>query len=392
MASPDFTPYVDLTLFDLTAQSIYQESVEYAKTAFPEFNPRPGTVENALLESSALQASTLVTAINRLPDSLMQGLLALMGFARISATPSLAVVEFEVTINTGVTISAGTVVSYDVFDGDGVLTQYLYETTQDLEIASGNTSGTVSVQAVTPSEYPDVPIGSSLTLISTSPYILTVSLDSLSTVGANAETDTEYFNRAVKFLASLNASLTTSSQMTNYIATVYPTVAKFKVYDLTDNDDMDFDTADAPGFVTVALCDENGDPIASPQKTIIQNDLSGKTVAGLTVELYDMESFAVDVEVSVVAEDNYSTATVSTAVSSAIESYLSVLGWNWLESVDAKYLTAIASRVAGVKYVDSVECSLPTATPLASEDGVSIDILQKGAIPIGSCTTTAVAG
>jgi hypothetical protein len=392
MATPDFTPYVDLTLFDKTAQTIYDESVEYAKTAFPEFNPRPGTTENAILEASSVQTESLITAINRLPNSLMQGLLSLMGFDRISATPSQANITFEVTINTGVTIAAGTVVSFDVFDSDGVLTQYLYETSEDLEIASGNTSGTVSATAVTPSQYPDIPAASTLTLISTSPFILTVTMGSVSTVGTDAETDTDYFNRAVRFLASLNASLVTASQMTNYISTAYPTVARFKVYDLTDSSDMEFSAADAPGSVTVSLCDSDGNAISSAQKTIIENDLESRIVAGVSVDMHDTQVILVDVTINVVSEPNYSTATVALAVTDAIEAYLSVAGWDWKETVDSKYLSSIASRVPGVRYVDTCVSELAASSSLATESGNNVTILEKGVIPIGNCTTTAVSG
>lgn len=389
MSNPNFRDYVDFTVFDLETTDVYNDAVEYAKTSFPEFTPRVGTIENALLEATSFQTKYMVDAVNRLPDGLMEGLLKLMGFNRISATASEATVEFEVTVSTGVTISAGTVVSYDV-TVDGVLTQYLYETEEDLVIASGNTTGTTTVVAVTPSEYPEIPVGTSLTLVSTSPYILDITLTALASIGKDAETDSEYFSRGATFLASLNNSLVTSSQMTNYIAVTYPTVARFKVYDLTDSADMDFDAASSAGNVTIALCDSVGDAIGTAQKTIIQNDLESRTVAGLNIGLYDMQIFDVDVTAEVVVEPNYSTATVSTAVSAAIESYLSITGWDWREGVDQRRLIALAAKVDGVSYVVSVSCTLPTAVPaLATAAGGDITILEKGAIPIGSCTTTA---
>ena len=387
--NPNFEDYIDFSVYDLTASDVYRNAVEYAQTSFPEFTPRSGTIENALLEATSFQTAYMVNAVNRLPNGLMEGLLRLMGFNRIDATSSQATVEFEVTVSTGVTIAAGTVVSYDV-TVDGILTQYLYETEEDLVIASGNTTGTTSVVAVNPSEYPEIPTGTSLTLVSTSPYILDVTLTSLATVGADEEDDTTYFSRGATFLASLNNSLVTESQMTNYIAVTYPTVARFKVYDLTDSSDMDFSASDVAGEVTVALCDSVGDPIPSAQKTIIQNDLTSRTVAGLSINLYDIQVFAVDVAVSVVAEANYSTATVSLAVSAAIESYLSISGWDWEEGIDIRKLTSIAAKVPGVAYVDTVSSSLPVSVPtLATASAGNITILEKGAIPLGSCTTTA---
>lgn len=468
MPEADFTPYVDLTIFNKTATDLYNDSVEYAKTAFPEFTPRQGTVENAILEAVSVQTESLISTINRLPDSLMEGILKLMGVNRITATASQVTIKFDVTTNSGVTISGGTVVSFDVFGEDGTLTQYFYETTEDLEILSGNTSGTVSAVATDPSLYPTIPVGSALTLISTSPFILSVELASFVSSGSDTELDADYFNRGVRYLASLSTSLATESQVTNYISFTYPNIAKFKVYDLTaskqhkivlsslttnvathttsiahgysvgnsitvsghstaayngtysvtavpsttqfsyakTNADitsavptsgkaelatgMNFSTSDISGFVTIALCDSDGEAVSETQKTIIREDIQSKVVAGLTLGMYDMETFQVAVSASVVAKDGFSTASVGTAVSKAIEDYLSIAGWTWLEDIDQRYLSAIASRVAGVEYVDSISSSLPSATSLATASGGNITILKKGAIPIGECTTTAV--
>jgi hypothetical protein len=468
MASPNFSQYINLTVSDLNVVDIYDDSVEYAQTNLPEFNPRVGTIENAILEATAYQTNNIVTSINRLPDGLMEGVLSLMGFSRIEATQASGTVTIELIINTGSTILSGTTFSFDVYDAEGVLTQYLFETDEDLTIASGSTTGTVSVTASEASQYPDIPVPSALTVVSSTPFILNATLATLSTVGQDTETDTEYFNRGVTYLSSLSSAITTASQMTSYIAVNYPTVSKFKVYDLTEvlenyvtnavlatnvvtlttanahgyaigdsvtvrdmanavyngtytvtgtpttttftyaktnanitsaavtagsvvlATGMLFSTADSGGNVTVSMCDSAGDPISDEQKTIIKEDLSSRVVAGLNINLQDTNTFNVDVVVSIAVEPNYSTSVVGTAVSDAIESYLSVTGWDWAESVDARYLTTIASKVTGVKYVDSVDATLNGATVFASNDSLNVTILEKGAIPIGSCTTTAV--
>jgi hypothetical protein len=83
-------------------------------------------------------------------------------------------------------------------------------------------------------------------------------------------------------------------------------------------------------------------------------------------------------------------------VSEAIEAYLSIAGWDFATSVSALYLTTIASRVTGVKYVSAMDATLSTtlngdSAGLASNDALNVTVLQKGAIPIGDCTTTASA-
>ena len=469
MASPNFTPYIDLTVNNKTITEVYDASVQYAQTALPEFNPRVGTIENALLEAVAHATGSLITTINSLPDGLMEGLIKLMGFSRVEATPSTASVSITLSVNTGATIAAGTVFSYNVFDAEGVLTQYLYETIADLTIASGSTVGAAAVTASNPSAYPDIPVGTELTVVSSTPFILTVTVTSISTVGTDTETDSEYFDRAVTFLGSLSASIATASQLTNYIAVNYPTVSRFKVFDLTQakqNDivnsvltsnvvtlttryahgfsvgdsvtvsdmtnavydgtytvtvvpttttfryaktnaniasavptlgrvvlanGMPYSTANVGGAVTISMCDSVGDPISVAQKLIIKENIESKVVAGLSIYLHDMNLFYVNVAATVVVEPNYSTSDVGTAVSEAIEAYLSVAGWDFATSVSSMYLTTIASRVTGVKYVSAMDATLVSSSDFASNDTLNVTVLQKGAIPIGACTTVATA-
>jgi hypothetical protein len=218
-----------------------------------------------------------------------------------------------------------------------------------------------------------------------------VTLQTLSTIGTDTETDTEYFDRGVRYLASLSTSISTASQMTNYISVNYPTVARFKVYDLTDSFvSMLISASPVAGAVAIALCDSVGDAIPTIQKNIVRDDIRSKAVAGLTVAMYDMQTFNVEVTASISVETNYSTASVSLAVSEAIESYLSIAGWDFATSIDSKYLTTIASKVPGVKYVDSMSVALDGATTEAADAAPNVTLLKKGAIPIGACTTTAV--
>jgi hypothetical protein len=467
MASPNFSEYINLTVNNKQIVDIYDQAVEYAQIALPEFSPRVGTIENALLEAVSHSTGSLISMINSLPDGLMEGLLNLMGFTRIEATPSTATVLVELSINTGATISSGTVFSFDVYDSSNVLTQYLYETVNDLTITSGNTTGSVSVIATDPSVYPDIPVPSNLTVVSSTPYILAVTLTGLASVGTDTETDAEYFNRAVTFLGSLSSAITTASQLTNFIAINYPTVSRYKVYDLTQAKENDivnavlatnvvtlttryahnfsvgdsvlvsgmanavyngtytitvvpttttfsyaktnanittavttvgavvlangmlFSTPDVGGAVTISLCDSTGASISVAQKLAISTNIQSRVVAGLNVYLHDMNTFNVNVSCTVVVEPNYSTSDVGTAVSEAIENYLSVAGWDFSASINNLYLTTIASKVVGVKYVSALDVDISGSTTFATNNSLSVTVLEKGAIPIGSCTTVA---
>ncbi|MBM4210606.1 MAG: hypothetical protein FJ187_08665, partial [Gammaproteobacteria bacterium] len=53
MPSPDFSQYVDLTDFDVQPGDLYLDALEYARTSIPEFDPRPGTLEDAIMQAGA---------------------------------------------------------------------------------------------------------------------------------------------------------------------------------------------------------------------------------------------------------------------------------------------------------------------------------------------------
>ena len=131
--------------------------------------------------------------------------------------------------------------------------------------------------------------------------------------------------------------------------------------------------------------------MSTAQKLIVEQDIESRVVAGLIVHLHDMNTFDVTVNASVVVEPNYSTSDVGSAVSVAIENYLSVNGWDFSESINRLYLTTIASKIAGVKYVSSMTASVVGSPSFASNNSGDVSILEKGAIPIGECTTVTTA-
>ena len=376
MTSPDFRQYIDLTVFDTTPQKLYDDSVTYAQTAMPEFDPRIGTIEDALLQSMSFVGAVLATGINRLPNGLMEGILRLVGFTRNEATFATGSVLITTSINTGVVIPAGTVVTYDVLEGD-IVTSYPFATDTDLIIASTFDSGTVAVTATTAGKYPALLAGQALTLVSQVQYVLTTALTADLDVGADTEGQTAYFNRGAQYLASLNTTLATSSQMTNYISSNYTSVPVFKVYDLMNSSNMLFATADAPGYVTVAVCNTDGAALTTDVKNELDADLEDKCVAGLTLDVVNMLNFGVVVTIAIDVLDGFTPATVQADVATVIESYLSFTGWDFSETINKNILIAKVSQISGVKFVSSLSMST-TKTAGSFVIGTSYTIVTAG--------------
>lgn len=384
MASPDFSTYIDLTIYDVEPYTIYEDAVTYAKTALPELQPRRGTVEDALLQATAYSTSLMVGAINRLPNGLMEGILNLMGFTRLEATYATGTVLFTVYNNAGMTIRAGTVIQYEVVDGT-TITSYPFETIADLVIPEGDTTGEIGIKALSAGLYPLLLIGQALTLVSPAASVLTAVLTENLLIGSNAEGDAAYFNRATQHLSTLNTTLCTAGQISNYIKVNYPNITYFQVYDLTIAGNMSFDWV-APGYITIAMCDVVGDPISNTIYDPMFADITERGVAGLAYNQYDMIHENLNISCEIVVSSGYSPSTVATNVKTAIESYLSFEGFDFSQYVYANQLVAIASQVAGVRYVTSLTMdSYEGAGTIV--DGV-LTLTNKGEIPIGAVDVT----
>lgn len=230
MPSPDFSEYVDLTKFDLQPQDLYQQSIQYARTALPEFNPRPGTLEDAMLQAGALIGANAMGAINRMPDELMEGILRVMGVERSEATQSTVQVEFSL-FSAGDTVPEDTVYAFDYFNGVETI-QYPFVLDEPVTAGVGATTVSATLKSLVLGQIPSFAVGTQL--VANSPSTVVFSCETTSEVaqGANPETEAEFLSRAVTYLQSLSATLNTATQVENYILRTYSEVRRVKAYDL----------------------------------------------------------------------------------------------------------------------------------------------------------------
>lgn len=112
MPSPDISPYVDLTLFDQASQSVFQNALDYARTALPEFQPQEGTIETVLLQAMALEVNDAITAINRVPNAIVEVLLRLLDVQRSSGARATSVMRFNGFTSQSFFVPSGTRLFY----------------------------------------------------------------------------------------------------------------------------------------------------------------------------------------------------------------------------------------------------------------------------------------
>ena len=360
MTSPNFSNYIDLTIYDVDAFQVYDDAVAYARTAVPEFQPRTGTLEEAIMQAVSYNTALISSQINRLPDGLMDGIAKLSGLERLEATFAIGNATFEVFDDNGATIPVGTVIAYETVNDD-IVTSFTFETTADLIIPEPLTTGTVAIRATNAGVYPALLTGQELELVSPSPGVVAVELQSAIFIGTDAETDIDYFNRAARHFASLSSALVTKTQLLNYIRNTYSYVGSLAVFDLTDSTDLLWSAADAPGYVTIVMSDLIGSALTGTQETGIVADITAKTVAGLSIDTVSPSPANVTCEVDISVSTGFADAEVRNAVEAYLTNRFSAVGYNYSGVIIKNEIISSISNIDGVGYVKTLD--LTTTDP-----------------------------
>ena len=231
MASPDFSDYIDLTVNDLQPGDVFNASVDYARVAFPEFEPRVGSVEDAIMQTFAFMTSIYTAAANRIPNGTIEGVLRLFGLERREAGVGTIDVQFTL-LSQGGLIEEGTSVYY-VEEVNGELLQYPFALMQKIEANVNSNTVTATLESIVLGNLPAIPVGTPLILAQPSSEILSCVTVSAPVSGDVSETDAEYLQRGVTYLDSLSQALCTPRQIESYILSTYPEVTRCKIVDLS---------------------------------------------------------------------------------------------------------------------------------------------------------------
>jgi hypothetical protein len=401
MATPDWTPYIDLTPFDHTVTDILEESLTQARALLPAWTPRVGEIETTLLEATAYQTANLSNAANRLPGSTVETLLKLFSVDRSNGVKAAATVDITFTDTGGYTIPISTPVAY--FGNDGSVFVYLLDA--ETTVASGSSTLTgVAVTAQAVGIGYNIPSsGSVLQVLATLPYITAIVLASKPLGGLDAESDTEYFTRAINTLTGYSSTLATETQLSSYVlATYIGTVFRAKAYNMRRYADRDVQTSGNAaagthsGYVLLSVAGENTNTYAesvndanvtAADVATINTALTSRTQTGLTVEVHNAELVGVGVTCEVVKYVSAASGTVSGAVQTALEGYLDSDVWDWSRVVRVNEVISLLDNVAGVDYVKSVVLTLPEETVAAATTANLTATYSNGTAGVGATLT-----
>lgn len=319
----DFEQYINLTPLDISPAQIYLDSIEIARTVFPDFDVRVGTIEDAMFQAFAYMSALNIGSVNRLPDSLFLGAIKMIGTPYKDGSRATMDVEFTANTNSGAIIPSGTIVQFAVLATDIDL-RFIFETNELLTIASNSSGdplpkGTVECTAQVVGIIPEIASGSSLEILSYNPSLYSATADGNFVQGENAESLSGYMNRGIANISSMSKAITTARQLNNFIIADNPNlVTRSKVYDLTDKDGtLTIGDADVSGHVTIFAYGPKRF-LTTPEKTEILSLVTNKTVAGLDIGIKDPILLDLKITASIY---HYSTIT-SNDLKSELEEFL----------------------------------------------------------------------
>lgn len=376
IATPDSPAYVDLSLYDADEQDLVDRALAAAQLVMPDWVPREGNTEVVLIEALALLVGEVVYAINRMPATVLQGLLVLYGIQRDTGVRATGRVEFTLSDSFGHTVPGGTRIRATV-ESTGQEVDLI--TMEPLEVLASSTTGQVDVQAVDPGDDVNgLAVGTVLEMVDAVAYVNRVEVVTAVTGGRGAEADEQLYDRGASLLSRLVSTLVLPSHFTA-AALEDPSVGRATTVDMYDPGQAG-NPGDHQGHVSIAVASEAGAVLSGGVKTAVQASLAAKAHAGLSLHIVDPTITAVAVAATVTSTLN-DPATVQANVEAAIEAYLNPLTWPWGGTVYRNELIALVDRVPGVGRVVALTLDAGTAdvalagvAPLADAGAIAVTV------------------
>ena len=389
----DFSPYINLRLYDKQPGDIYSNAIEVAQMTIPDFNLRTGTVEDAMFQAMAYMTSIATTHINALPNRLMEGMLSFMGVER--NVGDRATVSVAVTLLTldGASIPAGTIFAHETLVFDEVVVTY-YETSVAYEIPASETNSpsvqTILIVARDEGIVPEVSSGDEFKYIQFSSLIGTIIASSDFIQGTDPENDSEYLSRGATYLQSLSENFVTAEQIERYIISTYASVSRCIVYDLTNAEgDITRGGANVPGYVAIFVYGQNRSLGVLEQQAILR-DVVSKSHAGLSIFIKPITLISPTMAITVHANSSYVLDSIESYIRASLQSYLDPVTFPKLEPLlRTDVLKTLVQSTPGVDYVDSLTLSA-LGGARSSTNAAGREMLYKGDLPIYNSATVTI--
>lgn len=351
---------------------------DYLEANIPGFDRSRGDAMCQLIDSAAQMlaianepASDVPLAILRYIGRWVDGLLP------IDATFAQTTATVTALDNAGYTIDDGD--RFEVLtSGD---TSVVFAVVGAVTIPPGSTS-TVAGEVVLVAETAGaagsgLPIDSTVRPVDAIAWIDTVAITAITTGGIDAETDDEYLGRWITLRQLSNDTPILAVDAADLVRVLIPGIGRALGIDNYNPADGTYENEK---YVTVAVADPAGEPVASGIKVAADALLQSKRELNFVFTIVDPNYRGIGVSVLYVAYPGFDLATLDAAVGAALTTYLLPKnsgippgsdGTQWVPDTFVRYLeiAQVVNSVEGVYYITFLLIgSVQNVTGLASTD------------------------
>jgi uncharacterized phage protein gp47/JayE len=348
VTSPDLPVPVDLTLHEVNENELVDAAQAAFQIAMPDWIPQEGATEVVLIESLALLIGQQVFALNQLPRIVLDGLIAIRGYARNTAVPAagqIAVTMSAASIGTRI-LPVGA--RFRLPDDVGGTFDVLAAETTTLNPADALV-GTVNVVAEVPGSAPNgTPPGTPALMVDTQTWIESAVVSTALTGGADIEDDAEFYARVAAAFQASSTTLVTDTQFA-VAALGVSGVGRAVGYGLWDGVGA---VGTVPGHISVAVAAPDGSDVSPAVKSAVLTRLTAGAVAGLVVHVIDFTRVTMNLAVTYTLAAGYSSATVSPAIEAVLRAWINPATWPLPETLTS--INQIILRIGSVPGVDNV--------------------------------------
>ena len=349
MPNPDITQYTNLVIYDKDPQDIVDAALVVLQARLPEWTPSETNIELALLEAMALEVAETIYTINRLPEVMVETLLALYEIERDQGVAPSVTIEFTMADNAGYTIDEGTEVSISISASENLS----FFTDSALVIAPGNTTGTKTATAIENTISANgVAIGTSCELVDAIEAVESIETTTVIAGGEAPEDDTTFLTRGIQRLQRLTDTLVIPEHFSQY-ALEKTYVTRAYAIDNYNSEAGSGVPGDHDGHITVVVYGD-GANVSNGNKALLLAELDDNASGNLGVHLLNPTINTVNVAIAVKKVDAYTTGAIQTAVQTALTAYLNTATWDWSGTVRRNELITLVSNITGVDYVVSL--------------------------------------
>lgn len=386
--SVDFSPYVNLQIYDKDAGELYLGALDLIQMNVPQLVVRPGTIEDALTQAFAYISSVAVNHINALPNKLMEGMTSFMGVPRRTGSYASVTATFTALDYDGGTLEAGTTLEHSYNIGGQTYREY-YELVDSLVINSVTPdpeddpptplpSASVRIFALEQGERYPIGSGTELTIINVQPTTDSAIASSDFRQGTSEETNEEYLARASTYMRSLSSTLATAKQVESFVLSTFEYVGRAKAYDLTNSEaDRAEGATDALGYVSLFVYGKDRF-LSIQERNEVYETVSEKMLAGIQLVVEDINLVETTVNATVRISTSSDVYTVDSVLRRRLLEYFSPARFPYREpAIRKSAVIAEINKVPGISFVESLTIGCDDTT--ASGDDLLFD--DKGVLP-----------